>query len=394
MYFDYFPAGSSTPKRVKITEVELAKYIATDWMPGLPITIMNGFADVLRGVLETEEIQHHDYWCVNQDLASTDRQWKGMTSWILGVAFARFTVESEGYPWWSPVSAFKGDNSTGHTTTGNWIVSNPRSLFYVTRKPSWPSNLCPDYVLCRLAPTGYEYAFCESKGTDRALSRRNSPPVDWSNQVRSIDLLFNGKVIDVNHHLIVATRINPTASRPSTRQIIVRAWDATDPTNEGDDVKFASFLATHYAAICWRLGYGELAELMESAAIELAWYSTDNSTSWMRGWDPLRERFLSAYNFRFRNDLRRRPADVDGPTILQSDQAGTSFRLGDRLFELALTTEALDIMQAIVNFHPAELREVASRAVDRTRLWIDTLRSVDQQRIAVTLNGIAMIERG
>ena len=60
MYFDYYPVGSSTPISQKVTNLQLAKYIATDWIPRVPISMMNGFADVLNNILEVQKIWQGD----------------------------------------------------------------------------------------------------------------------------------------------------------------------------------------------------------------------------------------------------------------------------------------------------------------------------------------------
>lgn len=135
MYFQYYPVGESTVKKESVTDLEIASYIATEWFPNVPYSVINGFAEVIGNVLMPIRKGSSTFWHVNPDLAITDRQWKGMTSWIVGVAFTRFVIESEGYPWWSPVSAFKGDRSRGLTTTGNWLPSIPRTNFRASPKP-------------------------------------------------------------------------------------------------------------------------------------------------------------------------------------------------------------------------------------------------------------------
>ena len=145
---EYYDVGCSKPVVRPIILLDLAKHVATEWMPGVPNPVIDGLAGVLYGVLEPCQIGYrNNYWCVNPNLARTDRQWRGATSWILGVAFARFAMECEGYRWWAPLSAFGGPKSTGKTDTGCWV--GPKVEYSIRKKSSSSARYLPDYVVCR-----------------------------------------------------------------------------------------------------------------------------------------------------------------------------------------------------------------------------------------------------
>ena len=277
---EYYDVGCSKPVVRPIILLDLAKHVATEWMPGVPNPVIDGLAGVLYGVLEPCQIGYrNNYWCVNPNLARTDRQWRGATSWILGVAFARFAMECEGYRWWAPLSAFGGPKSTGKTDTGCWV--GPKVEYSIRKKSSSSARYLPDYVVCRAngPQPGVEYAFVESKGTDYSIATWRVPRIEWSDQVRNAELLFQQRVVPVGRHLVVATRVNPEALQPSTRKVVVRLWNTDEGTQLDGGSMFAAFLAIHYAAMCRRLGYQQLEELMTSAAQEISRSANDSPPS-------------------------------------------------------------------------------------------------------------------
>ena len=260
MQFEYYSFGAFTPSAVPVSLTDLAKYPATEWLPGTPNAIANGLTSIFSSLLLPEWSSGRTYWSINPDIDRVDRQWKGATSWVIGIAFARYVAEQEGYQWWAPVSAFRGDEKSGYSTTGNWIVGAPIFDFAVNRKTGNKTRLTPDYVLCRLSDTGsYEFAFMEAKGNKRKLDNRPNVPDDWGDQVNSVDLYYRKLLVPMNRRIVVATRIHPTAVRMQSRRIVVRAWNHKEQNFYHEYTALAHFLAVHYAGLCQRLGLVNMA---------------------------------------------------------------------------------------------------------------------------------------
>ena len=71
----------------------------------------------------------------------------------------------------------------------------------------------------------YEWAVAEAKGVADQLSGKTACPADWYNQARNAALTVNGTKVTIPRHLVIATRVNPNARRPSTRRRQIRAWN-------------------------------------------------------------------------------------------------------------------------------------------------------------------------
>ncbi|MBU4274075.1 MAG: hypothetical protein L6406_10600, partial [Desulfobacterales bacterium] len=106
MHFDYHGITSSRSRPIPASILELATNIITDWMPGTPNSLARGFVDLLSTIIDTVRINGNDQWTLRPRVAQFEKQWKQVTSWILGVAFCKRIIAMEGYPWIAPVSAF------------------------------------------------------------------------------------------------------------------------------------------------------------------------------------------------------------------------------------------------------------------------------------------------
>jgi hypothetical protein len=388
MRFDYYPVGSSTPVSESVSALELAKYIASDWMPGVPPESQNALATVLRSVLRPVGAR----WCVSPDLAFTDRQWKGTTSWILGVAFARFVIEKESYPFWLPVSACTPSTSPFRPDTGEWTTDRAREWHTVYRSSDARSRFLPDYLVCRQANDGtFEYAFVESKGTARRLSNLTDALPKWVNQVNNAELEYRGRPESVARRLIVATRVNPGVLGEDGRAIVVRAWNRSDQAESDDSVRFALFLAAHYAGLCRRLGLDDYAESMIQAGLRIearlnALHPAGAHPRTERGFEARGPLLSYEPNDRISHDnMRELP-------IRRATNRHARFLLGDGVFEVALTRPALDIMQAIDSGDAVRAAAVAFHAVQYAREFLDYHRRHSDNRVAVTLNGVAVFD--
>jgi hypothetical protein len=393
MYFDYFPVGGNTARKRSVKEIQLASYIASEWFPSTPSSFINGFADVIRASIHPEIIGTKNIWCVNPDLATADRQWSNVTSWLLGVAFTRFIIEEEQYPWWSPVGAFHGPSSAGKTRRGDWSVPPPPSYFSIEKKASANSNLLPDYLVCRLnQKLKFEFAFVESKGTKQSIGSLVAAPNAWAAQSQSVELFYKSLIEPVTRNIFVATRVNPHAKRVFNRRIIVRAWNQNDSIEGANPAIFAHFLANHYAAICWRIGYRRLGQLMEIVGMSI---TSENKVDR----DFLNEQAIQRDVERelailMEPEVNVSPLNVPvGPAILNRLDNPLNLSLGQMSLTARLTRSALQIMRAIVIYPPDQLApniESTLRGIIDLR---ETLGSTPDNALAVTLNGVAVFEQ-
>jgi hypothetical protein len=388
MYIDYYPVSSNTSTTTLVTPLQLATYIATEWRPAIPASFINSFLDVINIAFERLTINGSQYWGANPDLALTDRQWSGVTSWMMGVAFTRFIIEEENYPWWSPVSAFKGTDSTGKTTTGSWPPFMPRSYFTIQRT----SGLLPDYLVCKLNNNNtFEFAFVESKATNANIAPPRKIPAKWSAQSKSANLLFGSIKANIARHLVIATRVNPHGKRSTTRKVVVRAWNDNNQTENTDTAMIAYFLASHYAFVCGKIGYTRFSELMSLIAIRII---TNPGSA-----DPLVNEQIEKEFHRELNILRnpqafstRLDARV-GPYIVDEPNTLLNIILGNSIFTARLTRSAMQIMGAVVFSNSDQLIPTVLEILK----GVEDLRQALQQQpttpLAVMLNGVTIFNR-
>lgn len=266
MFVDFYSA-SGVLQQVDVKLHRLAANIVTEWRPNVPSSAINGMVDVVRAFLHDGLLENGlRIWTTDEELAYTDRQWSGSTSWMLGVAFARFVMEREGYQWWAPVSAFQGTSSRGTTQTGSWRRLPSQARFTVDKRSPFKSKLLPDYVACRLRGRYYEFAFFEAKGTNRAIQKWTDAQSSWIDQVNNAELSYRGQPVPIARNAVIATRVNPAAKQLSTRKVIVRLWNRRNVTNHRDIRILGHFLSSHYAMLCRRIGFPTLAELLEQSA--------------------------------------------------------------------------------------------------------------------------------
>lgn len=231
MFVRYWGVGASTPSSLPMTVYDVCSHLTADWVPSLPASVSSAFIGWPPFLIQLVPVDGSEFLALRGEADRSDRQWKGVLSWMLGVAGARHLLALEGYRWVAPLSAFY-PNATGSVDLTGWNVSFPPCSVVVDRAPGSRSRLRPDYIALRPSgPQGnadFEWAVAEAKGTFLSLANRSLCPTDWYNQVRNIQVEFNGTPLIVQRHLVVATRVNPKASYPQTRQIQLRAWNSKD----------------------------------------------------------------------------------------------------------------------------------------------------------------------
>jgi hypothetical protein len=187
-------------------------------------------------LLESTMLRGSEVLALRAETRRSERQWKGVLSWMLGVAGARHVLKREGYRWVAPLSAFY-PGITQPVDLSAWHAPFPPSRVVADRLPESRSRLRPDYVALRSTSMGrsggrYQWAVAEAKGTQKCLTSASECPTAWSNQSRNVVISVNGSKITVPRHLVIATRVNPNASSPFARRIQVRAWNRSDQPEE------------------------------------------------------------------------------------------------------------------------------------------------------------------
>jgi hypothetical protein len=256
-----------------------------------------------------------------------------VTSWILGVAFARKIIEELGYPWWAPVSAFSSKRRA--TLTPAWTLDLPPSKCVVEKDNS--SKLYPDYALARLNPSGsgYQISFAESKGCDKVLESLTAPPPEWKKQSRNAKFKFDGVPQLIAQYLLIATRIGPDRKSTSKRRIQVRAWNSMVPENQ---VKFAALrdvVITHYFGICERIGLPANAQLLA-----LRNYSPKQAED-----QSQRQLLLVTERLLGTAPQEARREQIGDMPIYFGPRAST-FRVGDTAIRIGLTEPAMKLVSS------------------------------------------------
>ena len=318
-----------------VTLLQLGVNVVTDWIPGVPNSLASGFSTLLGEMLKAEKLDADDFWTAHQQMTGFEKQWKQVTSWILGVAFARRVIEELGYPWWAPVSAFSSKRRA--TLTPSWTTLDlPPNKCVVEKDNS--SKLYPDYALARLNPSGsgYQISFAESKGCEKALERLTTPPPEWKKQSRNAKFKFDGVPQSVTQYLLIATRICPDRKITRKRRIQVRAWNSMVPEEQ---VKFAAFrdvVVTHYFGVCERIGLSANAQLL--ALRNYSPVQAEDQTQ--------RQLLLLTEGLLGTTPQEARREQVGDMTIYFGPRAST-FRVGDTAIRIGLTEPAMKLVSSL-----------------------------------------------
>jgi len=265
--YDFWGIGrvSATSKDVNLAR--LAMHIATDWVPTSPTSVANGLTALLDEVLETAPFWNGDHWLTREPVRAFERQWRGVTSYAVGVSFCVETFLDLGYTWWAPVSFWK-HNQAGNMPFLWWSPIFNALQCEIRPDASNPSRLMPDFVLARRHHNGgFEIAFAEAKGRTWSLQNCHTCPNDWQSQSRNAIFRLSGNVIVPAQNMVVATRIQPRGVRTGTRKLQVRAWNNSTQPTPIPTAAAREILLLHYAGICAKLGMRNTAKLLAHAPL-------------------------------------------------------------------------------------------------------------------------------
>lgn len=158
----------------------------------------------------------------------SERQWKSVLSWMLGIAGARHFLRQDGYTWVAPLSAFYPEANLSVDVQA-WPPQFPKATLVADRNPASRARLRPDYIALRPVPggqgVGVRVGGGRSEGRRRPALGKPACPSAWYKQARNVALTVNGEKVEVLRHLVVATRVNPNAMKASTRRLQIRAWN-------------------------------------------------------------------------------------------------------------------------------------------------------------------------
>jgi hypothetical protein len=265
MNVDYWAIGQLNGTTWPTSQLELATHIAADWVPTNPMSIGSGMVNLLGEIIRQETIKGNCAWVAHPDVAQFERQWRGITSYILGVPFCNKVMVDLGYTWWAPVSCFTRDKSPYQV----FCKTSPffsKSMCKIEHVPNPLSPLFPDYVAAKCdGAGGYRIAFFEAKGTARALKNLSTCPSNWHNQVRSAQFIYNNVCVPSSQNVVVATRLDPTRVYPKNRKIQVRAWNNNDPELRAPAEVILEIIRIHYMGVCLRLGFDLTAQALAMA---------------------------------------------------------------------------------------------------------------------------------
>ncbi len=256
MHVHYWAVGQRTPAPLPLTLDSVSGYLVEDWVPSIVPPPGSSFIGWPASLIRSEDVDGTEHWSLDPVLGKTERQWKSVISWMLGVAGARHLLAHEGYRWIAPASAFYPGAEDVDTT--RWHPRLPPGAVEVTG-PNRHTNLRPDYLAIRpRRVTGVRtLAAVEAKGTGDALGsalKHRCPPA-WRRQVWNIAVTVHGQPVRISRHIVAATRVNPNAKRARTRCLQVRGWNSEDPIPvEAPPQLAVEVAAGHLFGLCLNLG--------------------------------------------------------------------------------------------------------------------------------------------
>lgn len=227
MYVEFWDIGATSPIFIPMTPYNISSHLLLDWVPWLPTSASSSLMGWPSQLIESVRHNGSEVLALREELGRAERQWKGMLSWMLGVAGARHVLKKEGYRWIAPLSAFYPE-AIQSVNLSDWPTAFPPSSIKACRQSGSVARFRPDYIAVK--PTGEDHAWtvAEAKGTSASLAGMSSCPRGWYDQVRNVKLRVNGSSVEISRYLVLATRANPNAVNSRTRRLQVRCWNSME----------------------------------------------------------------------------------------------------------------------------------------------------------------------
>lgn len=83
----YWRVGSTREERLDLTTTDVAGHLVADWVPHLPAVSAADLMGWPRFLLQSTGSMHNPYLAIDERVSLCERQWKGVVSWMLGVAW-------------------------------------------------------------------------------------------------------------------------------------------------------------------------------------------------------------------------------------------------------------------------------------------------------------------
>jgi hypothetical protein len=380
MFVEYCAVGATDRSTLQMSTDDISAQLQVDWMPSLPATVASSLVGWPPFLIETVKSEGIDVLMLRKDVGRTERQWKGMLSWMLGVAGTRQVLADEQYRWIAPLSAFY-PYAVQPVDLSGWNPNFPPTSLTADRLPGSGSRLRPDYVALRSTAPGparptYEWAVAESKGTRRSLTGIRTCPAAWSKQAHNVVLTLDGAKLEIPRHLVIATRVNPNAKSMNARLIQIRAWNQRLESGEASPARMAIFVAAaHLFGLLRNLRLRENARAIVAAVQALT--ATPKERIADTGAGP-RATILERAEVEL-NDRRREYPDGRRATM-------TSFETDLGSIAVELTQPVVTLVQ---DLQRASSEDAAVRALQEADVqldtWEDSCRARRQEHDGVVL---------
>src|SRR5688572_30394576 len=89
VFVEFWSVGSPVPRWLRMTTTHISAHLAVDWLPSFPASISSSLVGWPPFVIETVTYKGQNVLSLVTDLGRNERQWKGVVSWMLGVAGSR-----------------------------------------------------------------------------------------------------------------------------------------------------------------------------------------------------------------------------------------------------------------------------------------------------------------
>ena len=96
MFVDYWAVGSTEVLPLAMTTADVSKHLAADWVPSVAPNVKALFVGWPPYLLQLASSSGVQRLCLDTATGRTERQWKGVLSWMLGIAGTRHVLQSKG----------------------------------------------------------------------------------------------------------------------------------------------------------------------------------------------------------------------------------------------------------------------------------------------------------
>jgi hypothetical protein len=215
-----------------MTTTHVSAHLLADWLPTFPATVSSSLVGWPPFLLEGVPHDGRSVLALKDELGRTERQWKSVLSWMLGIAGTRHFLLADDYRWIAPLSAFYPD--VARDVDVAWPPAfRPRRLSVAVPAKS-RIRLRPDYVALSstYSRSGAGWAIVEAKGNPKRLEELSSCPMPWYRQARNIVVAVDGAPISVERHIVVSTKVAPNRAKAASRRLQIRAWNSQETREE------------------------------------------------------------------------------------------------------------------------------------------------------------------